>query len=49
MIKKKYNNLPYRFTSPIPCEVVGHREISEEEKKSAMLRSSDPVASVELT
>ena len=31
--KDKNNELPYRFTCPIPVEVVGYEEISEEDRK----------------
>ncbi len=30
---KKNQKVPYRFTCPIPCEVVGHREMTKEEEE----------------
>ena len=32
---KEKKKLPYRFTCAIPCEVVGHRELSKREKEEA--------------
>ena len=32
---KKKDELPYRFTCPIPCKVAGKRELTEDEKKRA--------------